>query len=122
MSPTGRQANYLGSEVASSQATVQSLQARSRRTESLLRQEALFSYTDEVPAASSVAQFGGNLVELAAQRAYLSLTLGDVSATVVQLQSEQFQLGRALTTLRRPVPQRARDRHRGRQSTRPGHW
>jgi Transglycosylase-like domain len=95
------QANYLGSEVASSQATVQSLQARSRRTESLLRQEALFSYTDEVPAASSVAQFGGNLVELAAQRAYLSLTLGDVSATVVQLQSEQFQLGRALTTLRR---------------------
>ena len=116
------QANYLGSEVASSQATVQSLQARSRRTESLLRQEALFSYTDEVPAASSVAQFGGNLVELAAQRAYLSLTLGDVSATVVQLQSEQFQLGRALTTLRRPVPQRARNRHRGRQSTRPGHW
>ncbi len=94
------QANFLGSEVASSQATVQSLQARSRRTESLLRQEALFSYTDEVPAASSVAQFGGNLVELAAQRAYLSLTLGDVSATVVQLQSEQFQLGRALTTLR----------------------
>jgi Transglycosylase-like domain len=94
------QANYLGSEVASSQANVQSLQARSRRTESLLRQEALFSYTDEVPAASSVAQFGGNLVELAAQRAYLSLTLGDVSATVVQLQSEQFQLGRALTTLR----------------------
>lgn len=95
------QANYLGSEAATSQATVQSLQARSRRTESLLRQEALFSYTDEVPAASSVAEFGGNLVELAAQRAYLSLTLGDVSATVVQLQSEQFQLGRALTTLRR---------------------
>jgi Transglycosylase-like domain len=95
------QANFLGSEVASSQANVQSLQARSRRTESLLRQEALFSYTDEVPAASSVAQFGGNLVELAAQKAYLSLTLGDVSATVVQLQSEQFQLGRALTTLRR---------------------
>jgi len=95
------QANFLGSEVASSQATVQSLQARSRRTESLLRQEALFSYTDEVPAASSASQFAGNLVELAAQKAYLSLTLGDVSATVVQLQSEQFQLGRALANLRR---------------------
>ena len=95
------QANYLGGQVASSQASVHSLQLRSQHTESLLRREALLSYTDEVPATSSVAQFGGNLVELAAQRAYLSLTLGDVSATVLQLQSEQAQLGRALSSLRR---------------------
>ena len=95
------QANYLGGQVASSQASVHALQLRSQHTESLLRREALLSYTDEVPATSSVAQFGGNLVELAAQRAYLSLTLGDVSATVLQLQSEQAQLGRALSNLRR---------------------
>ena len=95
------QANYLGGQVASSQASVHALQLRSQHTESLLRREALLSYTDEVPATSSVAQFGGNLVELAAQRAYLSLTLGDVSATVLQLQSEQAQLSRALSDLRR---------------------
>jgi hypothetical protein len=95
------QANYLGTEVASSQATVDSLRSRSSHTESLLREEALFSYTDEIPSASTAAQFGTNLVELAAQRAYLSLTLGDVSATVVQLQGEQSQLGRALATLKR---------------------
>ena len=94
------QANYLGGQVASSQASVHALQLRSQHTESLLRREALLSYTDEVPATSSVAQFGGNLVELAAQRAYLSLTLGDVSATVLQLQSEQAQLG-GLSNLRR---------------------
>jgi hypothetical protein len=95
------QANFLGAEVNSSQETIQSIRLHSERTEALLRQEALFSYTDEVPAASTVAQFGGNLVEVAAQRAYLSLTLGDVSATVLQLQSEQSQLGRALAALRR---------------------
>jgi hypothetical protein len=95
------QANFLGAEVASSAANVESIRLHSERTEALLRQEALFSYTDEVPAASTAAQFGGNLVELAAQRAYLSLTLGDVSSTVLQLQSEQSQLGRALATLRR---------------------
>jgi Transglycosylase-like domain len=92
--------NYLGTEVAGSQATVDSLRSRSRHTESLLREEALFSYTDEVPAASTAAQFGSNPVELAAQRAYLSLTLGDVSSTVLQLQGEQSQLGRALATLK----------------------
>jgi Transglycosylase-like domain len=92
--------NYLGAEVASSQRTVDSLRLRSDKTESRLRQEALFSYTDEVPAASAVAQFGGNLVELAARSTYLSLTLGDVTATVLQLQSEQTQLGHALTSLR----------------------
>ena len=92
--------NYLGAEVASSQRTVDSLRLRSDKTESRLRQEALFSYTDEVPAASAVAQFGGNLVELAARSTYLSLTLGDVTATVLQLQTEQSQLGHALTSLR----------------------
>ncbi len=95
------QANYLAGQVASSRASVHALELRSQHTESLLRREALLSYTDEVPATSSVAQFGSNLVELAAQRAYLSLTLGDVSATVLQLQSEQAQLGRALSNLRR---------------------
>ncbi len=92
------QANYLGGQVTSSQASVQALRLRSQHTEALLRQEALFSYTDEVPAAGSVDEFGGNLVELAAQRTYLSLTLGDVSATVLQLQSEQAQLGRPFPT------------------------
>ena len=95
------QANFLGAEVGSSQATVESIRLHAEHTEAQLRQEALFSYTDEVPAASTVAQFGGSLVEVAAQRAYLSLTLGDVSATVLQLQSEQSQLGRALFTVRR---------------------
>ncbi len=92
--------NYLGAEVATSQRTVDSLRLRSDHTESRLRQEALFSYTDEVPADSTVAQFGGNLVELAARSAYLSLTLGDVTATVLQLQTEQSQLGHALASLR----------------------
>ncbi len=95
------QASYLGTEVAGSQATVDSLLLRSRHTESLLREEALFSYTDEIPAASTAAQFGSNPIELAAQRAYLSLTLGDVSSTVLQLQGEQSQLGRALADLKR---------------------
>jgi Transglycosylase-like domain len=95
------QANFLGAEVGSSQATVESIRLHAARTEAQLRQEALFSYTDEVPAASIAAQFAGSLVEVAAQRAYLSLTLGDVSATVLQLQNEQSQLGRALATVRR---------------------
>jgi hypothetical protein len=95
------EANFIGAEVAGSHVQVANLERRSHRTESLLREEALFSYTDEVPAASAPAQFGSNLVELAAQKTYLALTLGDVSATVVQLQGEQTQLGLASTSLRR---------------------
>ncbi len=55
-------ANFIGAEVAGSKAHVATIERRSHRTESLLRAEALFSYTDEVPAASATAQFGSNLV------------------------------------------------------------
>ena len=62
------QANFLGAEVGSSQATVESIRLHAERTEAQLRQEALFSYTDEVPAASTAAEFAGSLVEVAARK------------------------------------------------------
>ena len=110
--------NYLGAEVASSQRTVDSLRLRSDKTESRLRQEALFSYTDEVPAASAAAQFGGNLVELAARSTYLSLTLGDVTATVLQLQTRTVPARPCPYLSPGGVPQRGGDGDTGRRPAR----
>ena len=95
--------SFLAEQVTTSRAVVESLRHRSDKTESLLRQEALFSYTDEVPEASTVGQFGGSLVELAAQHAYLSLTLGDIAGTLSQLQAEQSQLVRANAAVRQQL-------------------
>ena len=49
---------FLREQLTISEAAVQSLQLRSSRTETLLRQEALRSYVDEVPTAASAVPSG----------------------------------------------------------------
>ena len=58
---------FLQEQLTISEAAVQSLQLRSSRTETLLRQEALRSYVDEVPTAASAVPLAGSLIELDAQ-------------------------------------------------------
>jgi cytoskeletal protein RodZ len=89
---------YLREQLAISQTAVLSLQLRSSRTESLLRQEALRSYVDEVPAAGSAAPLAMNLIELDARTTYLSLAAGDISDTIDQYRLDQAELSTAIGT------------------------
>ncbi len=94
------QAVFLGEQVTSSQRTVQSLVRRSDRTETDLRQEALLSYVDEVPADGSIGQLAGNLIELADQKTYLTLAVGDMTDTLDQFRLDQADLSTAIAARR----------------------
>ncbi len=89
---------YLQEQLTISEAAVQSLQLRSSRTETLLRQEALRSYVDEVPTAASAVPLAGSLIELDAQATYLALAAGDISDTIDQFHLDQAQLATAVST------------------------
>jgi hypothetical protein len=97
-------AGLLQEESARSEQDAQSLRTRARSTESLLRQEALLSYADELPvvlpAATAEGRSLADLVDETDQATYLSLTIGDISDTLDQLQTEQSELAGALVTTR----------------------
>jgi transglycosylase-like protein len=93
-------AGLLGDELASSEASAQALRWRAGQTESLLRQEALLSYADALPAVGAGGQSSRDLMEATDQATYLALTVGDISGTLDLLKSEQSQLARTVATSR----------------------
>ena len=96
-------AGLLGDELASSEASAQALRSRAGQTESLLRQEALLSYADALPAVGAGGQSSRDLMEATDQATYLALTVGDISGTLDLLKSEQSQLARTVATSRREL-------------------
>jgi Transglycosylase-like domain len=87
---------FLREQLDASQAAVHSFQLESRRSELLLRQEALQSYVDEVLGAGSAAPLARNLIELDAQTTYLSLAAGDISDTIDQYRLDRAELATAM--------------------------
>ncbi len=96
-------ADLLRDELASSEASAQALRFRAGQTESLLRQEALLSYADALPAVGAGGQSSGDLMEATDRATYLALTVGDISGTLDLLQSEQSQLARTVATSRQQL-------------------
>jgi hypothetical protein len=96
-------ADLVREQLSGSEATARELQLRATQTESLLRQEALLSYTDAVPEVGAGGQSSSDLVEVTDQTTYLALTVGDISGTLKLLQTEQSQLAGTVTASRREL-------------------
>ena len=96
-------AAFLHAEVLATESTVASTRAGYLRTEALLQDEAVLSYADGLPALSPADQPSGDFQETVDRSAYLSVAVGDLSQTLVELKAEERQLTKEIATANRQL-------------------
>jgi len=101
------QVGMLSLEVAGSLQDARSVRSKLVRTEYLLRQEALVSYTSSAPMIPLIFSTSAELTD---KIEYLQVAVGDVQTTNQRYSLEQSSLAQALSTLRRSLYRASRAR------------